>query len=251
MALPPRATPPDTRSLGASNLAAWHDGLLRSLGLSGRWEDGFWGIPERVPVIYHNAVTLGEARDGEGSMPARLGAYFSAELRSISVCDSFAGLDLRRQGFRVVESSRWMVRAPQPVPRAVTDLTVARVEDDAGLNTWEECSLAGFEVRQTERLKLQGVGVLEDRRYQFWLGWSDGRAVAAGMSFVDHASVGLYAISVIPEARRRGFARAITTELLRAAPALPAILQPSEAAATLYRELGFVDAGPFTVWARA
>jgi predicted GNAT family acetyltransferase len=68
------------------------------------------------------------------------------------------------------------------------------------------------------------------------------------MAYVTDAVVGIYGVGTVPTHRRRGYAHALTAACLAIEPDRPAILQPSAAAASLYRRLDFVDVGPFTHW---
>jgi hypothetical protein len=51
--------------------------------------------------------------------------------------------------------------------------------------------------------------------------------------------------------RRRGYATALTAHVVANAPDLPAVLQPSRIAESLYRRLGFERFGVFRSWGRA
>ncbi len=62
--------------------------------------------------------------------------------------------------------------------------------------------------------------------------------------------LGVYSISTLPTARRRGIGAAITARTVAAAPDLPAVLQPSEMAEPIYRRLGFERFTTFRTWTR-
>ena len=68
------------------------------------------------------------------------------------------------------------------------------------------------------------------------------------MAYVAAGVNGLYGVGTVPGERGRGYATALTRAGLALAPDRPAVLQPSPAAARLYRRLGFVEIGSFTHW---
>jgi GNAT superfamily N-acetyltransferase len=75
-----------------------------------------------------------------------------------------------------------------------------------------------------------------------YLGRLDGRAVATSRISIGGGVGGLYAVATLPEARRRGFGRAMTLVALDAARALGyriGVLQASDAGLPVYRRLGF------------
>lgn len=83
----------------------------------------------------------------------------------------------------------------------------------------------------------------------------DGRMVACGLGILDREHIGLYAIYVDPSCRRKNFARAICSSILREAGkkgALHAYLQVVDGnypAKDLYTSLGFEDF--YTYWFRS
>ena len=65
---------------------------------------------------------------------------------------------------------------------------------------------------------------------------------------VDDSVLGVYGVGTVPGHRGRGYARALTLAVLDLAPDRPATLQPSDAAAPMYRSLGFEEIGRFSHW---
>jgi len=83
----------------------------------------------------------------------------------------------------------------------------------------------------------------------------DGHMVASGLAICDREYAGIYAIYVSPGCRRRGYARAVCSTLLREARAAGAekaylqMVKGNMPAEGLYRSLGF---SPFyTYWFRS
>ncbi|MDD3794592.1 MAG: GNAT family N-acetyltransferase [Lachnospiraceae bacterium] len=83
----------------------------------------------------------------------------------------------------------------------------------------------------------------------------DGHMVASGLGIRDRDYVGIYAIYVSPSCRRRHYARAICSTILREAQILGArkaylqVVQGNAPAKTLYTSLGFQDF--YTYWFRS
>jgi predicted GNAT family acetyltransferase len=62
--------------------------------------------------------------------------------------------------------------------------------------------------------------------------------------------LGIYGVATLPDARRRGYATALTQHAVAAVPGLPAVLQPSVMAERLYSRLGFRRFTTFRSWDR-
>ena len=83
----------------------------------------------------------------------------------------------------------------------------------------------------------------------------DGRMVASGLGIRDRDYIGLYAIYVSPSCRRRHYARAVCSSILRearlqgATKAYLQVVQGNQNAKALYTSLGFEDF--YTYWFRS
>jgi predicted GNAT family acetyltransferase len=80
------------------------------------------------------------------------------------------------------------------------------------------------------------------------IGRVDGRAVAAAMSYRTDRAMGVYGVTTVAAARRRGYASVLTARLID--PDLPAVLSPSPEGERLYRRLGFAGVGELRQWRR-
>ena len=92
--------------------------------------------------------------------------------------------------------------------------------------------------------------LLADARLQIWRGRVDGATVAVSMGYADAGVLGIYGVTALPEARRRGYGTAMTRHTIAAGPALPAVLQPSSMAERMYGRLGFQRFTSFRAWER-
>jgi ribosomal protein S18 acetylase RimI-like enzyme len=84
-------------------------------------------------------------------------------------------------------------------------------------------------------------------------GCVDGQRVAAAIAYDHRGDCGIYNVSTMPHARRRGLGTALTVQLLhdaRQRGCTTASLQATEMAEHLYSELGFRDLGRFIEYMR-
>lgn len=241
----------------AANLAGWHDLMLGALGHRTAHTEGLWLTPDRVPLIFFSAIAM---RPGASNETCARGTSREAW---IAVCDPWADLSLFDGGFTVEGDHPWMVReaGAEPLPGDVSSggwapaakpsaLAVERVVDADGLADFELASAQGFGSPPQPPFTWHAPAVLADARLHAWRGRVEGRTVATAMSFVEAGVVGIYGVSTVPAARRRGYARLMTRAALSADPGLPSVLQPSAMAEPLYRQLGYRRFTSFRTWVR-
>ena len=117
---------------------------------------------------------------------------------------------------------------------------------------FEAVSVRGFE---TEDARIE-VGtahpatILDDRRMTNWIGYIAGRPVAAAMSYETGDAVGVFGVTTIASARKRGYGTAMTRAAVLAHSGLPSVLAPSPEAESLYERLGFRRVGELRKWWR-
>ena len=92
---------------------------------------------------------------------------------------------------------------------------------------------------------------LDDPRMTSWIGRVADRSVAAAMSYRTDDAVGVFGITTIASARRRGYATALTRAAILADSGLPAVLAPSPEGERLYERLGFRPVGQLRMWWRS
>ena len=118
--------------LAARNNAEWCDIFCRSHGVAGTFHSDAWASAIRTPERYPDAVALVPALSGE-----RILSYVDSST-GCSIKDSFAVMDLSSAGFRVLFEAEWIVRPPQPTPKARREpLRWERVTDPDMLPPWE------------------------------------------------------------------------------------------------------------------
>ena len=79
------------------------------------------------------------------------------------------------------------------------------------------------------------------------IGFDDVGPVACAMAYRTEV-LGIYGVATVPRARRHGHATAMTRAALAVDTTIPAILQPSPEAASLYAALGFEEFARHSHW---
>jgi GNAT superfamily N-acetyltransferase len=233
----------------AANLAAWHDSSVAALGWPSRAGGGWWTCPLPGPTIYHAAITLRPR-----ARRRRLRTLLADDATHyVSVCDSFADLDLAPLGLRAHTEGSWYVRPAEPLApgadRSPDDLTIAPVTDPTRLARFESTMVRAFEVPIfVGKFDVHAPGILEDRAMTVLLGSVGDEPTCVAMAYETDDLVGVYGVGTVPAWRARGHATALMRRVLTLRPAKPTSLQPTEAAKSLYRRLGFVDVGSFVHW---
>jgi Acetyltransferase (GNAT) domain len=141
-----------------------------------------------------------------------------------------------------------------PLPDGLTiphGLSIERVVDADGLVDFERSSAAGFGSPEQPPFSWHAPPVLADPRLALWRGRFEGRTVSTSMSFSHAGVIGVYGVSTVPEARRRGYATALTAAALGVQPSLPSVLQPSQMGEPLYAALGYGRFTAFRSWVRS
>jgi hypothetical protein len=233
----------DPVRLCAESYAAWHTSWLSALGLSSRRADGIWQALERPPLIYLAGITL------EPGVPSQTLADVPG-----SVGDVWSDLDLGSHGFRVWRKEPWFYRRAAPVEESSpAELEVVNVRTPDQVVEFEAVSVRGFggEDAVVERGIYHPPAVLGDDAMHMFTGRVDGRPVAAAMGYVNDGAVGVFGVTTIASARGRGYGNAVTRAAMLTETGLPAVLAPSDMAASMYRRLGFEPVGELTIWTKA
>lgn len=129
-----------------------------------------------------------------------------------------------------------------------TSLVIKEVEDLDALRTLCNIEMRGFGTseegaqRYYDTYANAGFGI--GLPWHHYAGWLHDTPVASA-SLLYHAGVaGIYGVSTIPEARRRGVAASITLHALREARDMGyrvAVLSPTDMSEAIYRRMGFQD----------
>jgi ribosomal protein S18 acetylase RimI-like enzyme len=233
----------DPVTLCAEAYAAWHTSWLNALELRSTRREGVWRALDRPPRIYLAGITL------EANVPPQALADVPG-----SVGDVWHALDLTPHGFRVWRTEPWFYRPAGPLPEpAETDLELVRVTTPQEVEEFEAVSVRGFgeEDDTIEPGTLHPSSGLADAAMHMYVGRAGGRAVAAATGYVLDDVVGVFGVTTVASARRRGYGTALTRAAILADTGLPSVLAPSEEAVPLYRRLGFEAVGALRIWSSA
>jgi len=219
-----------------------------ALGASSTWRPGMWATDGAVPGLYLNAIVF-----GAGEME-HLAAFVTdcPPTRRLAIADGTNQLDLAPLGL-TREPARpcfWRTTSSVGDPPVAADLEILEVTSADVLADFEATSAMGFRGSAVQRFAWHAPGVLDDPRFRLWLGKVDGRGVGAAMAYIDDDLIGIYGVTVVPSARRRGYGAALTWRAIQADPQVPAALHPSDMARAMYQRLGFAPIGHFSAWHR-
>jgi GNAT superfamily N-acetyltransferase len=84
-----------------------------------------------------------------------------------------------------------------------------------------------------------------------FVAWDGDEPVGIASAHVREGAVGIFGVGVIPGARRRGIASALSVIAARAFPADLAWLHATDMARTVYEQLGFREVADWEVWVRS
>ena len=230
-------------ALCADAAAAWHASWLTALGLRSQRDAGLWQALDRPPLIYFAGITLRGDVAAEKIAPA-----------PGSICDAWQTLDLRAYGRRVWRNEPWFYRPPGPLPDTTPpELRIVPVSTAAEVREFEAVSVRGFggEDDAISAGTYHPPEVLSDDAMKMFIGRVDGRAVAAAMGYVTDAAVGVFGVTTIVSARRRGYGAALTRAAMVTETGLPSILAPSTEGEKVYLRLGFEPVGELSIWVTA
>jgi GNAT superfamily N-acetyltransferase len=254
---PARAGRDELWSAAAANFADWHRASLGAIGLEPRAGARWWTCALPAPTIYHSAISLVRARPGDSTRVRGMLADLRAHLddpggRSASVCDTFAELPLHRLGLRLRNETTWCARPPASLPpqRPPAGLRITVVSTRHDLMAFERTITAGFGAPAADPpLSVVGAATLDEPDLFLLMG-RDGSDQPVGVAMVHLAAgvAGIYGVTTLAPFRSRGYATALTRATLAIAPDRPAVLQPTPAAAEIYRRFGFTAIGRARHW---
>lgn len=131
---------------------------------------------------------------------------------------------------------------------------IRRVTDAAGVEDHRVVVTDGFGVARSVADETSGLGLLDTPECTIYVGYADGLRVTSGLGWRTGRVIGVYAISTVPVARRRGYGEAMTAHVIAdgiAAGCDVAVLQASETGRRIYERLGFRVDVRYNAYARS
>lgn len=232
----------DPVALCADAVAGWHASWLSAFGLSWERDADAWRALQAPHFIYFAAITLRPDAPAEAVVTA-----------PGSVCDTWQTLDLAPHGYRVFRQEPWFHRPAGPLlDPTPPELEVVRATTKVEVEELELVSVRGFgeEDSTIEPETVHPAAVLEDPAMALFIGRVKGKAVGASMGYRTDDAVGVFGVTTVASARRRGYGAALTRAAMLTETGLPAILAPSEQGEGVYRRLGFEPVGALTIWSK-
>lgn len=144
-----------------------------------------------------------------------------------------------------------MLRLTAPLPALPPRIEIVRVHDDSTARDFEETLVLGFPAPMLQPFRagcFLPPRALDAPGWQHFVGYDNGRPVAAGSSFADDRLLRVENIAVMGDARGRGYGAAITVATMSLAPTVPATLVASDLGRPVYERLGFHALHRATFW---
>lgn len=245
---------PDRAALEHENWIAYLTGVARSSkAVEIRRNGGALGIHSSMPFDWFNQVLV-ERDDATASDlltaagPATRGGDGPIVRLREGTDDRFIP-DLTGSGWTaagVASMTPGMVAFPidhlASMAQDVPGLEIRKVTDIAGVEDHRIVVTDGFGVAPSVATETSGLELLGTAECTVYVGYADGFGVTSGLGWRSGRVIGVYAISTIPAARRRGYGEAMTARVIAdgiAAGCDVAVLQASETGRPIYERLGF------------
>jgi hypothetical protein len=226
---------PCSVEVAARNNAEWCDIVCATHANPGVFATDAWTAPRRSPQYYPDAVTL-DRFAASADLLSRVDAGAGCSIK-----DSFAGLDLAPEGFRVLFDAEWICRTPARVP-APSDATRWRVVEStpdfvAWTDAWSESGGSPSPLRP-ELLAQPDVVVIADATTH----------ITAGAILNRNAGVvGLSNLFTNAANRDEAWNEAVIAASARFGDQ-PIVGYEAEDDLAAAQRVGFVSIGPLRVW---
>lgn len=134
-------------------------------------------------------------------------------------------------------------------PAAASALTIERVTDERGIDEWGRAAVDSYPL-DADPAAIASPGLLAADDVHLLIGRAAGEAVAVAATVLTQGTNAVALIATRPDARGRGFGRAITWAATTVRPTLPATLLASDEGRPLYEHLGYLPHSRWTMWIR-
>lgn len=163
---------------------------------------------------------------------------------------SESDVEVARSGVRTPGSHRPAGELGTPTP---PELELVRATTAEEVEELEAVSVRGFgnEEATIEPGTVHPPSILDEARMVLWLGRVNGKPVGASMGYRTDDAVGVFGVTTIASARRRGYGAALTAAAMLGDAGLPSVLASSKDGERLYERLGFQRIGQLSIWIKA
>ena len=144
-----------------------------------------------------------------------------------------------------------MLRTPITLPARPADLQIVAVDDEQTSRDYEEALVFGYPAPMLQPFRagcFLPSGALDAPGWHHFVGYADGRAVAAGSCYADDQVLRVENIAVMADTRGRGFGAAITAATIGVNLDTAATLVASDLGRPVYENLGFRALHRATFW---
>ena len=247
-------SPPDRAALEHENWIAYLTGVGRcspsvEIGRLG----GVVGIRSTMPFDWFNQVLVerDQARASDllaAASPGRQGTDGPIVRLRDGIDDRFVP-DLMRAGWVAASpgtTTPGMVAFPiDHLAAMAADLPgfqIRRVTDPGGVEDHRAVVTEGFGVARSVAIDTTDLALLGVPETTIYVGYAGGLPVTSGLGWRSGRTIGVYAISTVPAARRNGYGEAMTARVVAdgiAAGCDVAALQASEVGRPIYERVGF------------
>jgi len=241
----------------AANVAAFFEQVVRAMDRRWTHWDDAWAADLQGLSPFFNSATLVRPLDPAQATDLidRLSHFYAAQPGAPWILwSAWSAPDLQRWGFELLTRLPLMVRpAGGALPAPPPLLRIVEATDAATLADGERVTIEGYPLPELQPVRTgslfdaRGVGA----RLRMWVGYLDDRAVATATALIDEAVNGIYAVATLPDVRGHGYGTALTAQALAAAPALPAVLEATDAGYSIYARLGFTEVARYDLWMKA
>lgn len=140
----------------------------------------------------------------------------------------------------------------RPLPQGVRVEQVRDAQDAAAIFSVETALMDPADIDDgSEIAAFYAAGSYGVEGAQAFVAWEGDRPVGIASAHLREGAIGIFGVGVVPDARRRGIASALSVIAARAFPADLAWLHATEMARTVYERLGFREVAEWEVWIRS
>ena len=222
--------------------------------------DGVALLASGLPARFFNQVVIEDDRataDGLATAVATMrerGAPFLVHLRR-GIDDLMAPI-VKELGLELpVDHGPMPGMALDPIPSSVTPVAhgheIRRVDNSAGMDDHIRTAALGFGMSDEILRAVVAPDSWQRPGTAVYVGYTDGEAVSTGLGFRTGTTIGVYNISTIESARRRGLGAAMTERVASDGArdgCDVAILQSSPLGRQVYERLGFRTVVAYDGW---